>query len=84
MGLYMILADGIYWIDSDDIDAWPYEVAVSLAAMLEGMNYHTELIQTLPPSMGSPWGLWYLWESEYNGCSLVARQAQQKEGDDNV
>ncbi len=45
MGLYMILADGIYWIDSDDIEAWPYEVAISLAAMLEGMNYHTELIQ---------------------------------------
>ena len=41
--LWLILADGITWYDADGREEWPYEEAVTLSAMLEGMGYETEL-----------------------------------------
>lgn len=41
--LWLIMADGLPWCDSEGAEEFPYEEAVTLAAMLEGMGYSTEL-----------------------------------------
>lgn len=37
--MWQLIVDGMAWVDSDGSSMWPYEEAVSLAAMLESIGY---------------------------------------------